>query len=424
MRSVAFVLTLILIFIIPWEGVLNFPLLGNQISSTISKFMGIGVAAFWVMTAIFTRRIRKLGAFHVVFLLFVIWNAVSIYWSKDPERTFAHALTWFQLFLFVLILWDLYTTKPALRAGLQAYVLGAYIAFASAIYNFLSGSAFYTYYDRFSSGDTNPDGFAFIMVLGIPAAWYLVSSESTSRWSRLLKFVNYCYIPIAFLGIALSGTRTSLVASIPGIAFGLLSMTRLRISTRLAIMVSLFVGIILLLPFVQPLRSFQRLGTLTAELTQGDLNNRTNNWKEGLEAFKEYPIMGVGSNMYRSVNTWGKVAHNSFLSVLVEVGLVGFVLFGFILTIAVSEAWGQPKWYALFWLTVLLVWAIGSFTLTWEYRKSTWVFLSLLISSAAIFKTQAETEQQAGRQKAGTRGISLPKLRELTPGEKERPSFV
>ena len=29
-----------------------------------------------------------------------------------------------------------------------------------------------------------------------------------------------------------------------------------------------------------------------SELTQGDLNNRTNNWSEGLEAFVEHPIIG------------------------------------------------------------------------------------------------------------------------------------
>ena len=36
---------------------------------------------------------------------------------------------------------------------------------------------------------------------------------------------------------------------------------------------------------------------------------------------EERPLLGVGANMYRTVNTLGKEAHNSFVSVLVELGL-------------------------------------------------------------------------------------------------------
>ena len=141
---------------------------------------------------------------------------------------------------------------------------------------------------------------------------------------------------------------------------------------------------LILIPYVETLKSFQRLGTTGSEISEGDLNNRTNNWREGLASFAEHPLMGIGSNMYRSVNSLGKVAHNSFVSVLVEVGLIGFALFGIILTIALIQAWGQPKWDSRFWLTILLVWATGAFCLTWEYRKSTWLFLSLLIASASL----------------------------------------
>ena len=45
--------------------------------------------------------------------------------------------------------------------------------------------------------------------------------------------------------------------------------------------------------------------------------------------------------MYRTVNTLGKEAHNSFVSVLVE--LIGLVLFGLILAIVVYHAFHQPK---------------------------------------------------------------------------------
>jgi O-antigen ligase len=387
MRTITYALSLVFIFMLPWEGAVNFPGLGGKASNTIAGLMGLGVAAFWFATIVITGRLRKPGLIHIVFLLFVLWNVVSTFWSTNPGRAVAHARTWAQLLVMTLILWDLYTTRTAVLAGLQAYVLGAYVAFGSAAANYLSGKVFYTYYDRFSSGDTNPDGFGFILALGIPIAWHLAASTNAAQMGRLLKLVNYAYIPVAFLGISLSGTRTALIAAIPAMAFGLASLSHLRLWARIAIFILLTSAILILLPHVQTLRSFQRFSTIGTELTQGDLNNRTNNWREGLATFVEHPLKGVGSGMYRSVNSLGKVAHNSYISVLVELGLIGFVLFGSILMIAVNQAWSHPsKWDKSFWLSLLVVWAIGASTLTWEYRKTTWLFLSLIVASAALIK--------------------------------------
>ena len=384
MRSIALALSLVFIFLVPWEGMVRLPL------GTFARFTGTILGVFWLGTVLVTGRLRKLGPFQVMVCLFVLWNLLSVFWSENPNRSFAHSRTWAQMFLLVVILWDLYSTRASLLAGLQAYILGAYVAVGSAVYNYFTGRVYYTNYQRFSAGETNPDGFGFIMALGIPVAWYLAGSINNHGIGRFLRFVNYVYIPAALLGIALSGTRTALIASVVGMAFGLASLTRLRLIARIAIFVLLSSIILFLLPHVQTLKSFQRLSTTGAELTSGDLNNRTNNWSEGLAVFAERPLLGVGSNMYRSINSLGKVGHNSFVSVLVELGLIGFVLFSIILGIAFVHAWRQPKWQSWFWLTVLTVWSIGAFTLTWESRKSTWVFLSFAVVSAAITNKQEE----------------------------------
>ena len=380
MRSLSFVLSLAFIFVVPWEGVIEFPGLG-----TAAKLIGLATGASWFAAVLITNRFRKLRPFHIVVCLFVLWNALSLFWSAEPGRTLAQAGKYVQLLGMVIILWDLYTTRAALLAGLQAFVLGEYVAIGTAVANYLAGNAFYTHYQRFSPAEqSNPDGFGFIVVLGIPVAWYLASSMSTTRMNALLKVVNFAYIPVAFVGLALSGTRTALIASLIGLAYGLGSLTRVRLAARVPIFALLSAAILFLLPHVQSLRSFQRLGTTYEEITAGDLNNRVNNWREGLAAVPDHPLVGVGTNMYRSVNSMGKLAHNSFLSVLVELGLIGFVLFGIILLIALVNVLSQPKWEARFWLAVLAVWAIGASALTYENRKATWLFLSLAVASAAL----------------------------------------
>jgi O-antigen ligase len=409
MRKIALALSLIFIFLIPWEGMVRLPW------GTFARFTGVAVGGFWLATVVVTGRMRKLGPFQIMLCLFVLWNAFSVFWSQSPNRTFSHAKTWAQMLLMVFILWDLYTTHSSLLAGMQAYILGGYVAVGSALYNFFSGNAYYTNYERFSPGETNPDGFGFIMALGIPVAWYLAGSIKSGSLSRLWRFINYAYIPAALIGIALSGTRTALLAAVVGMAFGLASLTRLRLIARIAIFLLLASAIFVLLPYVETLKSFQRLGTTGAELTSGDLNNRTNNWREGLASFEQHPLLGVGGNMYRSVNSLtknneGKVSHNSYLSVLVELGLIGFIIFMTILVITFIQAWRQPKWQSWFWLTVLAVWGMGAFTLTWEARKSTWLFLSFVVLSAAIKNRKAEPVYTSPRlSKSGNRPAVMQK---------------
>jgi O-antigen ligase len=80
----------------------------------------------------------------------------------------------------------------------------------------------------------------------------------------------------------------------------------------------------------------------------------------------------------------GAFAHNTFLSILAELGLIGFVLFAGILAIVTHKALTQMKGLSALWLTVLAIWAIGSFSLTWEFRKPTWLFFSLIIISGSL----------------------------------------
>ncbi|HLF91276.1 MAG TPA: O-antigen ligase family protein [Anaerolineales bacterium] len=420
MRKYAFWLSLVLIFMMPWEGVFRLPGLG-----TATKLAGFGVAAFWLATVVITNQIRKPTPFHMMVGLFVLWNALSVFWSGNINRTVSQLTTWAQLLLLVFILWDLYTTKTALLAGLQAYVLGAYVAVGSAIANYSAGNSFYTNYERFSAGDTNPDGFGFLVALGIPVAWYLAGSRLKTQWSALLKFVNYAYIPAALFGLSLSGTRTALIATAVSMVFGLASLTRIRPWIRVVfILPFLILAILLMLPHVQTLKSFERFGTISTELAEGDLNERLILWGDGYSSFLEHPLLGVGSNMYRKVNSLGKVAHNSYLSVLVEVGLVGFALFGIILTMAVIQAWRHRRWDAAFWLTILLVWAIGASSLTWEARKTTWLFLSLITVSSALTHRRGVAVPLVKRNDSDAQVVPHTEPGNLLPGGKEKPYFV
>jgi O-antigen ligase len=375
MRKLVFALSLIMIFTIPWEGATHFGL------GTIATVMGLLLTMFWIVLICTAGEVRKPIPFIAVIGVFVFWIALTPYWSQDPANTLGAALRWIQTFIFVLIVWDLYRTRADVLMGLQAWVLGAYASIGGAMVNYLGSHAFYSHYQRFSPGSTNPDGYGFTVALGIPVACYLVAAPETSRRFRA---VALAYLPVGLFGLALSGTRTASVAAVVGLLYGLALLTRLRLSTRLAVVALLASTMIVVLPIVEPLKSFQRFATTGTEVTQGDLNGRYEEWRQGFAAFAEHPLFGVGADQYRSVNTLDKVAHNSYVSVLVELGLVGFVLFVTILVMVFRYARLQPTWDRRFWLTVLAVWAIGASTLTYEHRKTTWFFLTMCVAAGSL----------------------------------------
>ena len=79
------------------------------------------------------------------------------------------------------------------------------------------------------------------------------------------------------------------------------------------------------------------------------------------------PIMGIA---------W--VAHNTFLSVLVEEGVIGFALFGLMLCSLWSRILKAAPLERRLWMVMLLAWAIGVMDLTWESRKPTWLVFGLM----------------------------------------------
>jgi O-antigen ligase len=375
MRRVVYALSLVLIFTIPWEGALQSGL------GTVATVMGIVVTVLWVALIAMTGQVRRPITFLYLTCIFVFWIALTAFWSADPGNSVNAVLRWIESLVFTFTLWDLYRTRREILMGLQAYVLGSYVAIGGAFANYLGSHAYYTHYERFSPGNTNPDGYGFTVALGVPMACYLAAAPETSRRARAL---SLAYLPVAFVGIALSGTRTASVAAAVGLLFGLALLTRLKASTRIAVVVLLASAMFVVLPIVQPLKSFERLGTTGTSLSQGDLNGRTAQWAQGFVALSEHPLFGVGTDQYRSVNTLDKVAHNSYLSVMVELGLVGFALFASILWIVFKYALIQPKWDRRFWLTLLAVWAIGASTLSYEHRKTTWLVLTLCVAAGSI----------------------------------------
>jgi O-antigen ligase len=110
-----------------------------------------------------------------------------------------------------------------------------------------------------------------------------------------------------------------------------------------------------------------------------------------VRAFRQDPVLGTGSGAYPDavrpfIGVPGRrgheyVAHNAFLSVLVETGTIGFAIFGLLLAVLVLWIAMLPLPDAALWATTLAVWTAGVMTLTWEHRKPTWLIFALIMTA-------------------------------------------
>jgi len=145
--------------------------------------------------------------------------------------------------------------------------------------------------------------------------------------------------------------------------------------------------------WLAPLATRRRLATLPREATEGTLHDRTRIWKAGIQLFERYPALGVGLGAYPKAAYPALHihynAHNTFLSVLVETGIAGCVLWGLLLaTLAWFAGLLAARERAL-WFTALAVWGVGVMTVTWEQRKPTWLIFALIMTSwARAFRTE------------------------------------
>ena len=360
---------------------------------TLGRVIGLVAAVAWLGSVVVKGTARRPHLFHMVVYLFALWNAASVFWSADVDRTVYRVVTYVQQAVLVFILWDLYTSLAALKVGLQAFVLGAYVSVGSTIINYLAGR--HAYSSRYAATGWDPNNIGFILVLGIPVAWHQAISLDGERSTGLLKLANYAYIPAATLAVLLTASRGALVAALPAFLFVVGSLTRLKLLVRVVIMAALVVAILGLQTLV-PRASLQRLATTSSSIAEGDIGGRLNIWREGLVVYVEHPVLGVGSGAFRSTVEAGHEAHNAFLSVLIDLGIIGFLLFAAALGIAGHQAIRQPKWESRFWLTVLLVWAVGASSLNWVHRKPTWLFLGLATVSGGLLDRHLEHRRRAG----------------------------
>lgn len=270
------------------------------------------------------RTVRSIKSFDIIAVLFIIYAFLSSLYSPFPFLTLERATT--VLILYISVFWIIwkyaYEQSPEKVASIILQVMWVLLT-AGYLMIFISPHRAFSN-GRFAGIFGNPNGLGSISAIILPVSlWEFLE---TKKKSALFLFL------MMLLGLILSATRGSIQATVASL--GYLIYVRSKKYRPLVFFFSMslilaFTGIIWM-HAKDFFMSYIRAKTIPI------LGGRLEVWPIALDLIGDKPIFGYGFGvedkllalkeivLYRHA---GAYIHNSYLGILLQLGVVGFIIF-------------------------------------------------------------------------------------------------
>ena len=358
--DVGILLTIFCLLNLGAQGVLSG--LDTRFAATIPKMIGMLTVVSWAYNVLFFKRRIIITKSMLAALLFVALAMLSTYYAIDRKTASTEAVRIVTIVALYFLIINLIRTRRQFFQLLWLLIFSAFFISSLAIYQNINPASYmeadvvedlgnrhegaYIERDELSSGVsirstgtmTHPNWLALFLVMMLPISITLFFLKKR----HTVKLLLLSAIMLELLALVYTHTRMGVLAL--GIFFILMVQKRLIRLTPLAWIV-LFLGVLIggyCLPanFKERVLNFHHLRHSPA------ISYRIEAQKVGLQMFKDHPLKGVGignygPNMisyyknryytfdYENPQIIG--AHNMYIELLAEGGLVGFLsLIGFI----------------------------------------------------------------------------------------------
>lgn len=379
-RSAAILFMLLLVFALPTDGA------AEVAGMSLVKIAGLMAFGLTVVLLLMGNGIQAAAGFHSAVLAYVAWVILSYTWTAMPEPyettqavSSEQALKSHLYILVVsLLLFQIITNPLDLRKLSLALVLGSFWLVYLMVKDYQIAAD--TVRHHIKQFDANEVSVKLAMV--IPLAIYL-GTQSPQQWER---FVGLIYIPAAVFTILITGSRTGAVVMTLGLVGFLPMILRAGMLGKAASVLILVVGVIAAANII-PAKTIERIFSTGKEISSGTLNERSVIWANAYEEWEQSPLYGHGLGSFRRIINPYNVdytAHNSFVAITAEQGIIGVLLYLGVITLVALAAWrvgGDERWLLLL---MLLIVVIGQMSLTLQDRLYIWFAYALIVLTLHI----------------------------------------
>ena len=374
-------------------------LVSEDRSFSFLKVAGFLLLLSWVATISTSREqdksfIAAHPQFTFVLIAFFSWAAISSYWAEDPGRAYDTSWRYLQNMILFLIVYTAIRQREHVKWLGWSWLGGATFATIPAILNPPQAEADLT--TRISGTIGDPNELAALLVAGTAFA---VALSVASKKNPVARLAAIAAAMLFLFGIFYTVSRGGLVALAVAIVAACLMSGRYRFqATVVGVATALFVVVY----FASIAGVDQRDRVTTIEGGSG----RSDIWTVGWRMVEDKPVIGVGSGNF-SVSSihyllvqpgaierdefivdTPKVAHNSYLQVLAELGMIGLAMFLWIIGFAIWCALKAAHWFSRAGdsemeivaraMVVALVGILAAdFFITEQYGKQLWLLLGL-----------------------------------------------
>jgi O-antigen ligase len=334
-------------------------------------------------------------------LAFMLWVALSILWASDKVATLAAMVTFGGVFALMVVIGLLEGRYLVLTwAGLM--VSAALSVPAGYILPVPEGSDM-AVSGRFGPAGAGPDDYACLVAIAFFVAYFGLLKRH--------RIIACLLVPVFVYGIFATGSRTGLIALV---ATPLLTLFVPRLASRLGWRTLLLyvLGAIAIAVMVLAIPSvgqsaLERNMTLSQLESERTWSGRWDIWQASLEVIASHPVLGVGEgNFAQSTfeeSTWvathsaakarvAGVAHNIFLGIASQLGIVGLILFLGVLFFAFKAAVPIARRSGLGTgiFLALVVSMIAGMSLTWENSKIVYVLFGSVLALQLHYSARRE----------------------------------
>lgn len=287
----------------------------------------------------------------LIFVVFTILNFISVFWSVYPAQSLWESSK-LLIYLFILFLSSQYFEETTFAKITKLMMVSGCFEVLLSIYNFLlvkkAAFTLATYSGRAMGTFPGPNGYAIYLLMVFMLACGLLIQKNCQKETLAYFFL----MSVIVCGIVLSASRGVWLCGIVSISFFLFS-ARKNLFEKALIICTVLLGILIAIivinasfPNDTPALNDQQTGKIKPKTVIVDrielpadkiksVNSRTPIWQAAMEMIKAKPLTGYGfgtfQRMYgtfqKELKEYPHYAHNNYLQVFAETGVVSFVVF-------------------------------------------------------------------------------------------------
>jgi len=354
--------------------------------ATLPKLFGLALAgsAFLQRGLCYELPPKEFGWFGAYLVIYVLWGGFLLLTPPDvPEFSGVFIDSCFrlaQLFFLFWVSYNLLRHDSIAKGALWALATSSILL---SILQIVGVTSDVSKSGRVSAFDTNPNGLATVLSLGLVALVGLAYGRTRAEWKARLAF--WFGAGVVAIAIVQTGSRGA-VAALAG-ALLLFSLKGKSLAVKLKFGLIAFVGIIALFA------ASYHIETVRVRWEQAfydeNLAGRERIFPEAVGMILESPVIGWGpiNHLWELGSRLGlpmRDEHNVYLWLLAETGVVGAIPFLAGLWLCMRSAWRSRQTISgILPLVMLLFVVVLSLKGTYHHRKYYWVVLAYALAAGS-----------------------------------------